>query len=114
MRMVCQTLAQFPCVLLLASLVQPAALPAQSQEYEGRPVLAIQFEPRNQPLDASELHDILPLKQDQPLRMDDVRERLIGQALDPVGNTPQQFAAMISEEIAKWGRVVKASGAGID
>ena len=73
MRMVCQTLAQFPCVLLLASLVQPAALPAQSQEYEGRPVLAIQFEPRNQPLDASELHDILPLKQDQPLRMDDVR-----------------------------------------
>jgi tripartite-type tricarboxylate transporter receptor subunit TctC len=46
--------------------------------------------------------------------MDDVRERLIGQALDPVGNTPQQFAAMISEEIAKWRRVVKASGAGID
>jgi tripartite-type tricarboxylate transporter receptor subunit TctC len=50
----------------------------------------------------------------QVLRMDEVRERLIGQALDPVGNTPQEFAAMISEEILKWGRVLKASGARID
>jgi tripartite-type tricarboxylate transporter receptor subunit TctC len=46
----------------------------------------------------------------QVLRMDDVRERLIGQGLDPVGNSPQEFAARIGEEIAKWRGVVKAAG----
>lgn len=50
----------------------------------------------------------------QVLRMDDVRERLVGQGLDPVGDTPQEFAAKIREEILKWGRVVQASGASID
>jgi tripartite-type tricarboxylate transporter receptor subunit TctC len=44
------------------------------------------------------------------LRMDDVRERLIGQGLDPVGNSAQEFAARIGEEIAKWRGVVKAAG----
>ncbi len=50
----------------------------------------------------------------QVLRMNDVRERLIGQALDPVGNSAQDFAAQIKAEIAKWSRVVQASGARID
>jgi tripartite-type tricarboxylate transporter receptor subunit TctC len=48
------------------------------------------------------------------LRTDEVRERLVGQALDPVGDTPAEFAARIREEIAKWCRVVKASGAIIE
>jgi tripartite-type tricarboxylate transporter receptor subunit TctC len=48
------------------------------------------------------------------LRMSDVRARLVGQGLDPVGDTPQEFAAKIREEILKWGRVVQASGASID
>ena len=33
----------------------------------------IQFDPQDQPLDAAELHEILPLKMNQPLRMADVR-----------------------------------------
>ena len=41
----------------------------------------------------------------------EVRERLLGQGLDPVGGTPEQFAAYLKTEIAKWARVVKASGA---
>lgn len=48
------------------------------------------------------------------LRMNEVRERLIGQGLDPVGDTPQELAARISGEIVKWSRVVKASGLKID
>ena len=45
------------------------------------------------------------------LAQPDVREKLIGQGLDPVGGTPEQFAAFIKSEIAKWAKVVKASGA---
>ncbi|MCE9639636.1 MAG: tripartite tricarboxylate transporter substrate binding protein [Betaproteobacteria bacterium] len=40
-----------------------------------------------------------------------VKERLLGQGLDPVGGTPEQFGAYLKAEIAKWAGVVKASGA---
>jgi len=58
--------------------------------------------------------DRLHVETAQVLRMDEIRERLIGQALDPVGNTPQEFAAGIAAEILKWSRVVRTSGARID
>jgi outer membrane protein insertion porin family len=73
MRMVRLTLAHFACTILLMTVVRPPTLLAQAQKYEGQQVLTIQFDPKEQPLDASELHDILPLKRDQPLRMADVR-----------------------------------------
>jgi tripartite-type tricarboxylate transporter receptor subunit TctC len=41
----------------------------------------------------------------------DVREKLIGQGLDPAGGTPEQFAAFLKAEVAKWAKVVQASGA---
>src|ERR1039458_1801673 len=72
MRMVRQTLAPFACAISLLA-VHPAALLAQAQKYEGKQVLTIQFDPKVQPLDLSELHDILPLQTNQPLRMADVR-----------------------------------------
>ena len=45
------------------------------------------------------------------LRLPDARERLISQGLEPVGDTPEQFGAFIKAEIAKWAKVVAASGA---
>ena len=50
----------------------------------------------------------------QSLRANDIRERLIEQGLDPVGNMPQQFAAVINEEITRWRRVINASGGAIE
>lgn len=43
-----------------------------------------------------------------------VKEKLISQGADPVGNTPEQFAAYIQVETKKWAAVVKASGAKVD
>lgn len=43
-----------------------------------------------------------------------VNAKLVSQGADPVGNTPEQFAAFIKSETAKWAKVVKASGAKID
>ncbi len=44
----------------------------------------------------------------------DVRARLASIGLDPVTMSPDEFAAFIRQEIAKWAPVVKASGATVD
>jgi tripartite-type tricarboxylate transporter receptor subunit TctC len=44
----------------------------------------------------------------------DVIERLARDGADPVGNTPQETARYIKDEIDKWGKAVKASGARAD
>jgi tripartite-type tricarboxylate transporter receptor subunit TctC len=48
------------------------------------------------------------------LRQGDVRARLASIGLDPVTMSPDEFAAFIRKEIAKWTPVVKASGARVD
>jgi len=37
----------------------------------------------------------------------ELRERLKAEGSDPVGSTPEQYAAFLREEIAKWARVIK-------
>ncbi len=68
-------LAYRPAALVwLVVVAAPALVRAQYQKYEGQPVTMIQFEPpESQPLTATELHDLLPLKMNQPMRMADVR-----------------------------------------
>lgn len=44
----------------------------------------------------------------------DMKDRLSEQGLEPVAETPAQFGLYISSEIAKWGKVVAASGARVE
>jgi tripartite-type tricarboxylate transporter receptor subunit TctC len=44
------------------------------------------------------------------LGLPDVRQRLLALGAEPIGSTPEQFGEFIRTEIAKWARVVKASG----
>ncbi len=41
----------------------------------------------------------------------DFREQLMAAGADPSPNTPEQFAAYLKSEIAKWAKVIKLSGA---
>ena len=45
------------------------------------------------------------------LKMPEVRTRLVQLGADPVGSTPEEFAAYLRAETVKWSKVVKASGA---
>lgn len=40
----------------------------------------------------------------------DVKETFTAQRLAPSGNTPEQYAAFIKSEAAKWGRLIKDAG----
>jgi len=44
------------------------------------------------------------------LKSQEVREKLAADGAEPVGSTPEQFAAFIKSEIDKWGKVVKSAG----
>ena len=44
------------------------------------------------------------------LKLPDMHDRLLGLGADPVGNTPQAFAAFIKSEHDKWARVIKQAG----
>ena len=48
------------------------------------------------------------------VKIPDVRERLAGLGAEPVGNSPDEFAAYCRSELAKWAKIVKASGATVD
>lgn len=48
------------------------------------------------------------------LALPEIRERVAQLGFDVVGNTPEAFAALVRGDIAKWQKVVKASGAKAD
>lgn len=48
------------------------------------------------------------------LQAPDLRDRMIAEGAEFVGDTPAQFAAYIRSELDKWGKAVKASGAKVD
>ncbi len=47
-------------------------------------------------------------------RAPDIKQRLLDQGAEPVGNTPEEFGRLLHEEVAKWAEVVKVSGAKVD
>jgi len=48
------------------------------------------------------------------LKLSNVRDRMAGIGEDPVGSTPEEFAAYIKAEMIKWEKVIKQSGARAD
>jgi tripartite-type tricarboxylate transporter receptor subunit TctC len=47
---------------------------------------------------------------DRMLKLPEVRERMQTLGLDPVGGTPEAFAAFVKADIARWAKVIKESG----
>jgi tripartite-type tricarboxylate transporter receptor subunit TctC len=48
------------------------------------------------------------------LQAPDLRDRMVAEGAEFVGDTPAQFTAYIRSELEKWGKAVKASGAKVD
>ena len=44
----------------------------------------------------------------------DIRQKLLDQGAEPVGNPPEEFSKQLREEVARWAEVVKVSGARAD
>ena len=66
------------------------------------------FAPRGTPKEVvTKIHAVMA----KALRTAEVREKLLAQGADPAGNTPEEFAVFMRAETAKWGKVVKDSGA---
>jgi len=40
----------------------------------------------------------------------ELRERLVAQGFEPIGSSPQEFAATIRSDVAKWGKVIRDAG----
>jgi tripartite-type tricarboxylate transporter receptor subunit TctC len=50
----------------------------------------------------------------QVLRQPDVRSRLAAEGGEVLGGTPAEFAAVLKADLARWGAIVKQSGAKVD
>jgi tripartite-type tricarboxylate transporter receptor subunit TctC len=48
------------------------------------------------------------------LHRPDVREIFVKDGTEPIGNSPEQFAAVLKEQVEKWGKVVRFSGAKVE
>jgi tripartite-type tricarboxylate transporter receptor subunit TctC len=44
------------------------------------------------------------------LRMPEIRERFLGLGVEPTGTTPEELAAIMAADTARWAPIVKASG----
>ena len=67
--------------------------------------------PRGTPVDViARLH----AETQKALTAKGLRDTFANLSTDPIGNTPEQFAAFIGAEVQKWGKAVKASGAKVD
>jgi len=58
--------------------------------------------------------DRLNVEIGKALAMPDVKQKLSAQGIDVAGGTPEQFGAYMRDEFAKWGQLVKDSGAKVE
>ncbi len=50
----------------------------------------------------------------QAINTSDMRSRIAGLGATPIASTPEQFRAQIRDDLAKWARIIKLSGARAD
>jgi tripartite-type tricarboxylate transporter receptor subunit TctC len=48
------------------------------------------------------------------VKRQDINERIVQVGIDPVGNSPEEFTRFLREEIAKWGKVIKAANVKVE
>jgi tripartite-type tricarboxylate transporter receptor subunit TctC len=48
------------------------------------------------------------------VKLPEMHDRFLALGAEPVGSTAEEFAAFFRNEVAKWAKVVKASGAQVD
>ena len=48
------------------------------------------------------------------LQAPDLRDRMMAEGAEFVGDTPEQYTAYIKSELVKWGQAVRASGAKVE
>ena len=53
----------------------------------------------------------VPARRDAEADRHEVNQELISQGADPETNTPEEFAKYVKSEMAKWGKVVRDTGA---
>lgn len=46
--------------------------------------------------------------------MPDVKERMVGLGMEVAGSTPEELAALVKSDIAKWSKVIKEAGVRVD
>jgi tripartite-type tricarboxylate transporter receptor subunit TctC len=44
------------------------------------------------------------------VNLPEVKQNLLAEGAEPVGNSPEQFGEFIKAEIAKWGKVIRTAG----
>jgi tripartite-type tricarboxylate transporter receptor subunit TctC len=57
---------------------------------------------------------ILSKEMQAAVRKPDLREKFITLGIDPAGSTPDEFAQFLRDEVAKWGKVIRAANVKIE
>jgi len=76
MSMVWSRCARYYLPLFLLWTTLPSAVWSETQQYEGRRIVKIEYSPPEQPVDAVELEQLIPLKPGALLRMSEVRQSI--------------------------------------
>ncbi len=50
----------------------------------------------------------------QVLKRQDLKDRFLQLGIDPVGNTPEEFTHFLKDEVAKWGKVIRAANVKVE
>ena len=57
---------------------------------------------------------ILSKEMQTAVRKPDLREKFITLGIDPAGTTPEEFSQFLRDEVAKWGKVIRAANVKIE